>query len=88
VRTFRRFLAKPVISIADTVILTSVVVAADVLRLAAHLPWWAVLAVAWGGTVLFAFGVAFVKGFGRSVLGDLRRRRAARGEAAVKANES
>ena len=77
-RAFWRFLTKPVISIADAALMATVVVTADELHVALHVPWWALLAVAWGGTILFAFGAGFARRFGRSVLQDWRRRRAGR----------
>ena len=72
VKAFWRWVTKPVVSVADAMLMATVVIAADAMHLAWHVPWWAILLIAWGGTVLFAFGAGFVKGFGRSVLRDWR----------------
>ena len=69
---------KAQLSVADAALMATAVVTGDAFHLYLRTPWWAVLAVAWGGTILFAFGAGFVRGFGRSVLHDVKQWRARR----------
>lgn len=71
-RAFWRFLTKPVVSVADAALMATVVISADAMHLAWHLPWQAVLAIVWGGTVAAVFLIGFAKGVTRSVLHDWR----------------
>jgi hypothetical protein len=75
---FWRWLATPRLSIADGLLYVAVTLGADALKLSSGLPWPAVLAVVFGGTVAFMFGAGFVKGFARSAAQDVRQWRAAR----------
>jgi len=77
-KAFRRWLTKPVISIADGMAIASLTLAADAMKLGWHLPWSLVLVLVWGITALALFGTGFIKGFGRSALADYRRWRAGR----------
>lgn len=72
-KAFWRYLTKPVVSIADAALMATAVVTADAFHLYLHLPWWAVLVIAWGGTILFAFGAGFVKGLARHGIRALHR---------------
>ena len=68
-----RFLTKPVVSVADAVLMASCVAAADAMHLGLHLAWGWVLVIVWAGTIAAVFGTGFAKGFCRSVAADVRK---------------
>ena len=71
-RTFWRWLSKPVISIADSLLLVTVVCAADAVKLGWHLPWWLVIITGWGGFTAAFFLIGFAKGLCRHRAGRNR----------------
>lgn len=77
-KTFWHWLTKPVISIADGLLIAAATLAADAMKLAWHLPWGVILAIVFAITAAALFAIGFVKGFGRSALTDYRRWRAGR----------
>lgn len=68
-----RLLTRPVVSVADAALMASCVAAADAMHLGLHLAWGWVLVIVWGATIAAVFGIGFVKGFARSVAGDVRK---------------
>ena len=66
-KAFRRWLTKPIVSIADLLLLLTATIAADALKLGWHLPWPAILAITWGaGTAAFIL-IGFIKSLIRSI---------------------
>jgi hypothetical protein len=65
VRAFWRWLTRPVISVADTMLMASAVLGADALKLSWGLPWPAVIAIVWAIVGAAAVLVGFVKGLMR-----------------------
>jgi len=78
VKAFWRWLTQPVISVADGLLMAGTVLAADVMNLAWHLPWPAVVVIVSAIVAAALFGIGFAKGFARSMLADYRRWRAGR----------
>jgi len=64
-KAFRRWLAKPVISIADGRLLATATITADALKLGWHLPWPAILAIVWGATITAFILTGAIKGLHR-----------------------
>ena len=66
-RTLWRWLARPVISVADAMLIATATLAADALKLGLHLPWPAVLAAVWGTLMVTFILISFTKSFIRSI---------------------
>ena len=69
-RKFWRWLRKPVVSIADGLLLITLTCGADALKLATHLSWGLVILTGWGAYAAAFFLIGFARG--------LRRRRPSR----------
>ena len=64
-KAFWRWLTRPVISVADAMLMASCVLGADALNLSWHLPWPAVIAIVWAIVGAASFLIGFVKGLMR-----------------------
>jgi hypothetical protein len=65
VKRFRRFLARPVVSVTDAALMATAVLAADAMHLRWDLPWGAVLLIVWGSTIAAVAGTGLLKGLAR-----------------------